>query len=169
MSKIGILGKMGAGKTTLANEFIKQNPKYTKLAFADKIKILAKELFGMTTKDRQLLQQIGEKMREIKPTVWVNYVIEQAKSLDYVVIDDVRYENEIMALKAHGFKIIYINLDEITQINRLKNTYGDEAHEHLNNLQHESECADKYQELADIKVNFRTLNDMSSFVKNYHM
>lgn len=69
MFLIGLLGKMGSGKTTLANEFIKQDNRFYKLAFADKVKELAIDLFKMKEKDRTLLQQIGQKLREIKDSV----------------------------------------------------------------------------------------------------
>ena len=163
LKKIGLLGKMASGKTTLANEFIRQNSQYVKFAFADKLKIIAKELFGMTIKDRQLLQQIGQKMREIKASVWIDYVINQAKHHQYVIIDDVRYRNEIEALKNEGFTIIYLNIDKNTQISRLKTTYGNRFHD---NLEHESECADQYESLADLTYSASSLEEMTSFVKD---
>ena len=52
MLLIGILGKMCSGKTTLSQEIIRQDPNFIKIAFADKVKQIATELFKMETKDR---------------------------------------------------------------------------------------------------------------------
>ncbi len=165
--KIGILGKMGAGKTTLANEFIRQYPDFVKIAFADKIKELAADLFDMNEKDRQLLQAIGESMRKINPDVWINYAIKRARDHKYVIIDDVRYENEISALKREGFTIIYLDIDRDTQLLRLQDTYGDNYQHHANGDHHESERADEYQNHADIRLTHTTTEMSRTFVEKY--
>jgi hypothetical protein len=63
--RIALLGKMASGKTHYALQLQEANPKMHRLAFADPIKELAHDLFGMGKeyKDRKLLQQIGSKMR----------------------------------------------------------------------------------------------------------
>ena len=63
MSKIGILGKMASGKTTLANYILNIDDEYQIYSFGDKVKSVAKDLFSMTGKNRELLQSIGEKMK----------------------------------------------------------------------------------------------------------
>jgi uridine kinase len=63
--KNGICGKMCSGKTTLANYILSKNPNYKKFSFADKLKEIAKDLFFMEKKNRNLLINIGTKMREI--------------------------------------------------------------------------------------------------------
>ena len=61
-----------------------------------KVKQIGSDLFGMTIKDRPLLQKIGMKMREIRPAVWIEYVnrsIEEdfaADKYDVAIVDDVR-------------------------------------------------------------------------------
>ncbi len=165
--KIGILGRMGSGKTSLANEFIKQCPYFVRLAFADKVKQIASELFQMKYKDRRLLQNIGGKMREINPDVWANYVINKAKGFSHVVVDDVRYENEVTKLREAGFTIIYLDIDRETQLNRLKITYPDDWETHANLNGHDSEKADQYQSQADLVVKHQTRQEMVAFVKTY--
>ena len=49
-------------------------------------------------KDRSLLTSIGQKMRDINPDVWVNYVIKQTEGIQYCLVDDLRYQNEYLAL-----------------------------------------------------------------------
>lgn len=58
-------------------------------------------------KGRQLLVNIGKKFREIRPTIWLDYVINNIKKIDQndcveetlFVIDDLRYRNELNAAK----------------------------------------------------------------------
>ena len=78
-------------------------------------------------------------MREINENVWINYVLNISKSNDYIIVDDVRYSNEIEVLKNNGFILIFLNISEEEQIKRIKNTYPDNYTSHIINLNHESE------------------------------
>lgn len=131
--KIAIAGRMASGKTTLAQELVKDfqrnGQKASIVSLAGKVKEIATDLFGMTEKNRPLLQQIGMKMREIEPDVWLDYVInladtEQAKG-NVVIVDDVRFVNEAEKLHEKGWKVIKITVNEETQMERLKKTYSD--------------------------------------------
>ena len=164
--KIGILGKMGSGKSTLANMIIDKDTRYIRYAFGDKVKEIAKNLFGMVEKDRNLLQNIGGKMREIDDSVWVNYVLNQIKNTNFIVIDDVRYENEVVSLKKNGFTIIYLDIDTNTQIERLKLTYPNTYLQHINNGNHESEKANLYSKHADITLKNYTISQLQDFLTN---
>ena len=97
--KIAISGKMCTGKTfisnLLINHFEKENLKLHKLSFADDVYKIAIELFSMKTKNRQLLQSIGTKMREIDKDIWAKSTIERSKKLQNIIIDDLRYPNEL--------------------------------------------------------------------------
>ena len=58
MVKIAIIGKMCSGKTTVANHLMKINNKFVKISFADKVKEIAKDLFGMEKKkDRNFFKK----------------------------------------------------------------------------------------------------------------
>ena len=139
--KIGICGKMCSGKSTLANQIIDHykhsNITVIKDSFASKIYELAYDIFKMETKDRQLLQQIGTKFREIDDKVWINYIIN--KHIDNVIIDDVRYQNEIKALRENGYFLIKLKISRELQISRLRNLYKDTFSQHYKNIDHVSE------------------------------
>ena len=79
---------------------------------------------------RQLLINIGEKFRAIRPTVWADIIMQQIKDLDtgkptnvVYCIDDLRFRNEIKSLKAYGRTAFIrlnrpagqLNLDDVTE------------------------------------------------------
>jgi len=113
--RITFTGKAGAGKTLAANHLVNRYG-FVKYSISSKIKEIAKDLFGMENKDRRLLQDIGTKMREIKPTVWVDYLIRQIErdtsspgfSYRGIVVDDLRFLNEAELLRRNGFFIVKI-------------------------------------------------------------
>ena len=133
--KIAIAGQMASGKTTLANkmqeELISLDYRVERHSLATKVKEIGSNLFGMVEKDRKLLQQIGMKMREIRPDVWIDYMnrtIDEdfaTDKYDVAIVDDVRFINEAEKLSAQGWRIVRLHLDEDLQRERLKKTYPD--------------------------------------------
>ena len=75
-------------------------------------------------------------MREIRPSVWIDYIINLDD--DLLVIDDVRFINEATALKAAGWTVVRLDITESLQKERLQNTYED-WEVHWNNRQDPSE------------------------------
>jgi len=136
--KVGICGKMASGKTTLAKGFEEEG--YQIISLADEVKRVGRELFNMTGKDRPLLQQIGMKMREIRPSVWLDALMKQAENYPNVVCDDVRFINEAKTLKENGWYLIKIEIDENLQRNRLMMTYPDHWDKHWDNRHDSSEA-----------------------------
>jgi len=121
---IAISGKMGSGKTTLADELIKQvhesHPDVaTKVSLAAPVKEVAYKYFLMPedVKDRQLLQKIGQNFRHIKEDVWVDLMLNNVEALtdttstDIVICDDMRFSNELNVLKQDGWFIIRLTVD----------------------------------------------------------
>lgn len=152
--RIAICGKMCSGKSTLANYIKYTYSKYnfTIDSFAKKIYELAKELFNMKEKNRSLLISIGTKMREIDNNVWCNYIENKYKNEDYIIIDDLRFENEAKMLKKNNFFLIKLNISNELQEKRIKNLYKN-YDDHLNKRNDESElnidCIDeKYFDLV---------------------
>ena len=137
--KIAIYGPMCSGKSTIASIIQENNSDYEIFSFGQKIKDLAKELFNMKHKDRSLLINIADKMRDIDPDVWINYLIRQTKDHSHCIVDDLRYQNEYEALSKAGFKIIQLTIDPKTQEERIKKVYPKNYQDHLNNRDHLSE------------------------------
>jgi hypothetical protein len=117
---IAFSGKARSGKNTAASivtNFLKET-KYAivEKSFAAKLKSIAKELFlwdgdkelySAKDKGRNLLIELGNHMREIRPSVWVDYIISEMRQTIYkrawwqqhlFLITDLRYKNEAESL-----------------------------------------------------------------------
>jgi dephospho-CoA kinase len=150
---IGISGKYQSGKDTIA-EYLITHYKFKRIAFADKLKDIAQDLFFWNgEKDaygRKLLQDIGMKMREVKDDVWVNYVLMTVNDKKFkhqnFVITDVRFLNEAQLVKLAGGELWRINRDII----RDKSL-----------SQHKSETdLDAYTDFNCVIENDKTINDL---------
>lgn len=149
--KIAITGKICSGKSTLANK-LKDKLKLEKHSFADKVKKYATEIFEMEYKDRKLIQDFAEKMKELDNNIWIKQLDKEIKDKTHIVIDDLRFENEYKYLKKNNYYIIKLVIDKNQQIKRIEDLYKDKAHEHLKRLEHISECnIDKLN--ADLTIN----------------
>jgi len=137
--KTAICGKMCSGKSTLANYIMSSYPGYQKYSFAQKVKELCSELFAMKGKDRVLLINFANKMRDIDVNVWVNQVLKQTEGKDNCIIDDVRYQNEVDALIEDGWSFIQLNVPNELQKKRIMELYPDNYQEHFNSMNHISE------------------------------
>jgi len=138
MKIIGLGCTAQVGKDTAADYLEKKYPgRVKKVAFADKLKRTAMELFGLTweqcygdqkTKEtvdprygltpREILQGIGEKLREICPSIWVDTVFNttipelEKEGFDIFVISDVRYPNEGDKIHEHDGVVVKIIRDK---------------------------------------------------------
>lgn len=128
---IGLSGKGGAGKDTFA-EFLKPYG-YERIALADPLKSIAKAIFGFTEEQvsnpvskeeiderwgkspRQLLQELGRKMREIHPEVWIRPALQHMghcvlnSKCSNFVITDVRFPNEAEVVHRLGGFLVRID------------------------------------------------------------
>ena len=146
--KIAIAGQMASGKTTLAEQLQQEleslDYRVVRHSLGRQVKQIGIDLFGMTVKDRPLLQKIGMKMREIRPDVWIEYVnrsIEEdfaADKYDVAIVDDVRFINEANFFKDNDWQVIRLRIDEELQQTRLQKTYED-WEVHWNNREDPSE------------------------------
>lgn len=136
---------MGSGKDSVA-DYISEKYGHKKLFFAEPIYEIARKYFGMTIKDRVLLQDIGQKMREIEPNIWVNYTFNQAKQYNKCIVSDMRQENEYLVGIKEGFYPIRVVADIDLCIQRLRDR--DKVEPDISRFEHEAEKgADKYEML----------------------
>lgn len=121
-TKVMIMGSVaGAGKTTVA-EYLTRHYNFHEVTFATPLYEIAREYFGMRGKNRGLLQDIGQKMREIDADVWVNYAFDEAKlyeSVENIVISDVRQMNEFSRGIKEGYIPLRVVCDRDVAIQRM--------------------------------------------------
>lgn len=139
MDRIAFYGPMCVGKTFCAN-YLVENCDYEKISFADKLKALAYDLFGVQGKggaSRKLYQELGTALRAFDEDVWINALLMRVSRSVLVsrpiVVDDLRYVNEAKALKRAGFVLVQVICDEGTRMERVHVLYPDtlpSSHEH---------------------------------------
>ena len=171
--KIAICGKMCSGKSTLANYIMSNYSGFQKYSFAQKVKELCCELFNMKGKDRVLLINFANKMRDIDENVWINQVLKQTSGKTYCIIDDVRYQNEVDALIEDGWKFIQLNVSNELQKKRIMELYPDNYQQHINSIDHISErnefvFPEGYPQLVldTSETNYqKNIQEINSFIK----
>jgi len=138
---IGISGKRGSGKTTAAQYLVKKYGfKYAE--FAADLKRLAKDLFSILDSDltvynkerslthlsskaspREILISFGNFARYFDEDIWIKKALYKFDKRDNVVIDGVRFENEVSFIKGKGG--IIIRLDRYKEDNPYKEEIND--------------------------------------------
>lgn len=122
---IGLLGKAGSGKSTIAKHL--QSKGFRIISFADPIKELAREYFSLTTEEvyetkpphaRTILQGLGSFIREQIDENWI--VNEAVMKMKYsenhkFVIDDIRLEEEAKFIKEIGGLVVKIECPDSPQ------------------------------------------------------
>ena len=131
---IGLSGKAGSGKTTIAKEFIKvmltqSGLTVGRISFADKLKGVCSELFpqllvGPKESHRWVYKKLGLAMRSIDRDVWVRCALRQSAQYEVAVIDDLRFQNEAEMLREQGFVLVRIQRDQ-----ELRKSYGYRIHD----------------------------------------
>jgi hypothetical protein len=134
MQIIGISGKIGTGKSTVAKFLISEKLyNWNIVSFANLLKNEASRKYRFRIADayseegknlpvvlreggsmtiRQLLQKHGSDMRSVDKDYWVNAMAVRLSMLSVypgVVIDDVRFMNELEYVKSKNGKIIRLN------------------------------------------------------------
>ena len=130
---VGLTGYANSGKDTFASVLVEKHG-FVRLAFADKVRELALEVnpklrtpYGDEDWDelkkrpevRELLQDVGLGVRKvIGENVWVDLVMAQIPKDDRrYVITDVRFPNEVEAIKSIGGKVGRIMRPGVSAVN----------------------------------------------------
>lgn len=137
------VGKAGCGKSYSVN-FLKSKG-YIEGKMATSIYGIAQFYFGMTDKNRQLLQHLGtESGRElIDKDIWINRFVEDCKIAQNTykqlynkevsfAVSDVRFTNEHKVLQKAGWIGIYLNVPDEIRLIRLINRDGKTQEETFN-------------------------------------
>lgn len=102
-------------------------------------------------KNRNLLQRIGHGARDLYENIWIDYALNIAdKQKKKIVIDDVRYFNELEILNLNGFMTWRIEVHPRVQRERIKLLYGEKSLEYMDH-DSEKQC-DNLWELFDYVI-----------------
>ena len=133
---IGITGKAGSGKDTLA-DYIASKYGARKMALADPIKEILNSLFGFPAsawKDREwkekvapmighsprvLIQSLGTQWgRMINEDLWVSKLVAKWRESDgaLTIVPDIRFDNEAVFMLRSGSMIIRIDRNEVEPV-----------------------------------------------------
>lgn len=152
---IGFSGKKGSGKSFFA-DYLVNNKLFIKLSFASPLKEITKILFNLSDEDvkdpikkelinpkfnaspRELMQWLGtDIMREefnkkfnYSGSIWIDNVKDKVKTLldnnKDVVIDDVRFQNEVDMIHSLGGIVINLRNDLDNTLNNSTSTHSSE-------------------------------------------
>jgi len=127
---IGISGKIGSGKDTVAGLIVHYSAEDWEIrGFADRLKLTVAALTNTTVEENYsrkgkqfqppgfshslgvLQQKVGMALREhIDPNIWMNIALENTTN-KFVIVADVRFQNEAEAIRNRGGMVIRVNGD----------------------------------------------------------
>jgi len=144
MKNIIVIGKMGSGKDTLAEFFVK-NFNYRQISIAGRLKVIADLLYpeAFAGNDRNLKRSILQKLGDLLRSQNINILNDalfseiKVKNLGPVVISDVRYSMEYDYFVSRGFVPVKINIDDTVRFERLFKRDG--TYPSIETLNHKSE------------------------------
>jgi dephospho-CoA kinase len=120
--RVAFVGKSKAGKTWAA-DFLRRQRGFKKLSLNDGLRQILRKLYYYETHKTinwQTRVLYYDALYKIDPDIWVGYMERRLRTTTRdVVIDDVRYLNEVARLKELGFVIIRIVAPENKRTRRL--------------------------------------------------
>lgn len=141
--RIALAGPMASGKTFVAEWLQKRysHLKLRRIGFGDEVKRLVQELWNPTTKDRSLLVEFATSMRNIDSAIWIKRMFAQIEASPDTnwVCDDLRQDNELVALQTQGWLLVRILVPNNIRQERLKSKYPNDYETHMAYANHKTE------------------------------
>ena len=141
--RIALAGPMGSGKTFVAEWLQRRysSLQLRRIGFGDEVKRLVQELWDPPKKDRALLVEFATSMRVIDPAIWIKRLLAttDAAPAAHWVCDDLRQDNELVALRERGWILVRILVPEGVRKQRIQDKYPDDFEEHLSYGGHKTE------------------------------
>ena len=130
---LALSGPRACGKSTIAKHLV-NNHGYTRLAFADALREIAKCAGNQFIDDRNYHARLGTTLREMWPRFLLDVISQKIARIDGpVVIEDIRFPTEFDFCKSIGAVTIRFEIPREEQLKRLlfrDGIIGDDA-EHL--------------------------------------
>ena len=149
---LALSGPRACGKSTIAKHLV-NNHGYTRLAFADALREIAKCAGGQFIDDRNYLALLGTTLREMWPRFLLDVISQKIARIEGpVVIEDIRFPIEFDFCKSIGAVTVRFEITRDKQLKRLLSRDGiiGEDAEHL------LDCMDE-----------NLLTDISDWDRNY--
>ncbi len=158
-----LTGQQRAGKDTVA-DWLQEKHGFKKISLAAPVYWVARNVFDMEGKDRGLLIEIGQKLREIDDAVFVKWVLRQAKNYANVVVPDVRFPVEWEYLKNAGG--IAVRVAAPKEIRAQRPGYNPEFEDHpTEHMLDDYECDYVIQNTLDFMNLYVTVDALVSHLK----
>ena len=121
---LGLSGGRGSGKTTIANYLVEEYG-YSKISFAEPVRDIVGIIDCNRNDDREILANVGIMLRSLRPRLLIEIVQEKISNTEgFIVVEDVRFPEEILFLKNLGATLIRLDISKEAQLMRLKNRDG---------------------------------------------
>jgi dephospho-CoA kinase len=114
---IGLYGKSGAGKTTVAR-YLCERHGYAHVHPGGVCREVTLRLFG--SNDKAKLNAVNDALRNIDPDVWVRVSLQEAPQKVPLVIDGLRFRSNLQFLRQLDFDLWKIEAPDETRIGRLE-------------------------------------------------
>lgn len=128
--RVAFVGKSKVGVTFCARYLVTHHG-FKKLSLQDGVRRMLKRLYYYGTYKRltwEFRYRVYDALYKIDPNVWINYLEVRLKNTPTdVVVEDVRYMNELDRLKLAGFTIVRITAPEKRRINYIRGILDSDA------------------------------------------
>ena len=127
--RIAFAGASFSGRSTLANlcynKLVKDGKEVMKLSIEGPIKLIAKKKYGSNSRKDWMM--IGMEVRAVNQDHWINLLKQRIEDFGpdiNIIVDDVKFQNEVGILTTLGFKIVYMDVPWNERFNRMVKKYG---------------------------------------------
>lgn len=121
---LALAGPRGSGKSTIAQRLVDHHG-FERLAFSDVLREIAMLAGSERINDRHYLSDLGRILRFYEPDFLIKAMetkIERCKKK--VVIEDVRFPDELVFCQTHGIFTVYLDVGKQEQLHRIQNRDG---------------------------------------------
>ena len=166
--RIALSGKICSGKSTVARKlqkYLKDSEIHT---FSTPLKSIVKLLFKNKI-SRKHLTVIGQALRDVDEDIFVNAVFDNIiQKKNFLIIEDVRYKNELAKCKFENFLTVRLNISENAQRERSIKRNGTDVTEETNFLHKSETDLDNSQKDFDLVINVDKLSVDDIVQKIFH-